>query len=78
MIKSSFLTIYRYKKPGKKGIMPADSVVYYNKIDIGIFLLFIDICLKHYNLNYDKELFIDNIEDDTEKTLIAKYIINNL
>ena len=35
------LTVYRYKKPGKRGIMPADKVAYYNRIDIGIFLLFL-------------------------------------
>jgi len=32
------LTVYRYKKSGKRGIMPADKVAHYNRIDIGIFL----------------------------------------
>lgn len=30
------LYVYRYKKPGKRGIMPADKVSFYNQIDIGI------------------------------------------
>ena len=32
------LKIYRYRKEGKRGIMPKDKVIYYNQIDIGIFL----------------------------------------
>lgn len=31
----SILNVYRYKKQGKRGIMPADKVSYYNQIDIG-------------------------------------------
>lgn len=34
------LRVYRYKKPGKRGIMPVQKVAHYNRIDIGIFLLF--------------------------------------
>ena len=67
------LNIYRYKKPGKRGIMPIDKVIYYNKIDIGIFLLFIDLCLIQENISYEREIFIDELEDDIEKTLIATY-----
>lgn len=39
------LEIYRYKKPGKRGIMPVNMVDYYNKIDIGIFLAILEIGL---------------------------------
>lgn len=67
------LNIYRYKKPGKRGIMPIDKVIYYNKIDIGIFLLFMDLCLIHKNINYERKIFIDELEDDIEKTLVATY-----
>ena len=35
------LSVYRYSKPGKRGIMPADKVSFYNRIDIGIFICFI-------------------------------------
>ena len=34
------LLVYRYKKPGKRGIMPADRVSFYNRIDMGIFICF--------------------------------------
>lgn len=70
------LKVYRYKKPGKRGIMPIDKVTYYNKIDIGIFLLFLDLTLEHENIKYTKEIYNDSkVNDETEKTLFAVYHI---
>ena len=66
------LKVYRYKKPGKRGIMPINMVNYYNQIDIGIFLCFIELCLKKNNINFERELYIE----DKEKNLTARYIIN--
>lgn len=66
------LMVYRYKKQGKRGIMPADKVSFYNQIDIGIFLCFLDLCLAHNNIVYDVELFGDG-GTDMEKTLLAVY-----
>ena len=70
------LYIYRYKKPGKRGIMPTNKVIYYNRIDMGIFLLFIDLCLKHDNIKYARTLLTDKNDDDEEKTLLATYQLN--
>lgn len=64
--------IYRYKKPGKRGIMPIAKVTYYNKIDIGIFYLFFELCLEHQKKKYDRELCIDQGAEE-EKTLAAIY-----
>ena len=69
------IDVYRYKKPGKRGIMPVDKVIYYNKIDIGIFLLFLDICLKRENVNFEREIYLDVSEEDNENTLVATYNI---
>ena len=69
------LLIYRYKKPGKRGIMPAEKVRYYNKIDIGIFIFFLEVCLKHENYSYEKVFYEDTTDDSVEKILIAKYLI---
>lgn len=69
------LLIYRYKKPGKRGIMPAEKVRYYNKIDIGIFIFFLEVCLKHENYSYEKVFYEDTTDDSGEQTLIAKYLI---
>ena len=70
------LTIYRYKKPGKRGIMPAAKVAYYNRIDIGIFLYFLELCLKHEKIEFERTLYNDLSNDDIEKTLTAIYAIN--
>ena len=70
------LTVYRYKKPGKRGIMPANKVAHYNRIDIGIFLCFLDLCLMENRIRFERELFTDNAKDDCEEVLIAKYTIS--
>ena len=67
------ITVYRYKEPGKRGIMPANKVSFYNKIDIGIFLLFLELCLQNNKIGYNRKLFIDNSDD--ENTKIAVYRI---
>ena len=69
------LRVYRYKKPGKRGIMPADKVSYYNRIDIGIFLCFLELCLIHEGIGFQREVFVE--EGGTEeKALNALYNIN--
>lgn len=70
----SELLVYRFKKPGKRGIMPADKVRYYNKIDMGIFLFMLETCFDHKKYAYERTLFEDTTDDNIEKTLIAKYI----
>ena len=66
------LLVFRYKMPGKRGIMPADKVSFYNHIDIGIFICFMDICLDHNGIGYEKKIFTDD-SDDKEYTLNAEY-----
>ena len=67
------LSIYRYKKPGKRGIMPVDKVMFYNRIDIGIFLYILETCLKEKDISYQRELFPDLSDSEVEKTLSVKY-----
>ena len=66
------LSVYRYRKPGKRGIMPADKVSFYNRIDIGIFICFMDLCLRHNGVGFEKTLYSD-AGDDKELVLNAKY-----
>jgi hypothetical protein len=66
------IKIYRYRKEGKRGIMPKDRVIYYNQIDIGIFLCFIELCLEHNNVNYKRELFVEE-NHENEYNLTAIY-----
>ena len=66
------LDVYRYRKEGKRGIMPKDKVVYYNQIDMGIFLCFLELCMMKNQRIFKRELFVE--EDlEQEKNLIAKY-----
>ena len=66
------LKVYRYRKEGKRGIMPKDMVIYYNRIDIGIFLCFLELCLEHNNIIYKKDIFVEE-NHDKENNLIAIY-----
>ena len=68
------IKVYRYRKEGKRGIMPKDRVIYYNQIDIGIFLCFMELCLEHSNINYKRELFIEE-DHEKENNLTAIYHI---
>ena len=61
------LSVFRYK------IMPADKVSYYNRIDLGLFLCFIEICLDCKKIKYERKLFPDD-GSDNELTLNAEYI----
>ena len=66
------LKVYRYRKQGKRGIMPKDKVIYYNQIDIGIFLCFLELCLKKNNIDYNRNLYIEENHEE-EKNLTATY-----
>lgn len=68
------LKVYRYRKEGKRGIMPKDKVIYYNQIDIGIFLCFLDLCLNKNSIDYNKNLYVEE-KHENEKNLIAIYKI---
>ena len=66
------IKVYRYHKEGKRGIMPKDKVVYYNQIDIGIFLCFLELCLEHNNIGNKRELFVEE-NHENEYNLTAIY-----
>ena len=73
--KNNELFIYRYKKPGKRGIMPINQVMYYNRIDIGIFLFILETCLINKNIVFERRLMNDESTAEIEKTLVAVYRI---
>ncbi len=54
--------------------MPKDMVIYYNQIDIGIFLCFLELCLDKNNINYDRSLYVEE-NHENEMNLLAKYDI---
>lgn len=71
--KGSELEVYRYKKPGKRGIMPAEKVRFYNRIDIGIFMFFLEVCLEHEGYVVNANQIFENENDEVVKVLVAKY-----
>lgn len=72
--KDDTLYVYRKSKSGKVGIMPVGASLYYNQIDIGIFMCFLELCLMHENIKFERELVKDNGEYDNPQ-LNGKYRI---
>ncbi len=70
--KGGILTVNRYRKPGKRGIMPAKAVSYFNRIDIGIYLCFLDLCLENKSIKFSRKLFVDD-GGENELTKVAEY-----
>ncbi len=68
------LKVYRYRKEGKRGIMPKNMVIYYNQIDIGIFLCFLELCLENAGLDYSRNVFEEE-NHESEYNLSAVYKI---
>ena len=68
------IKVYRYRKEGKRGIMPKEMVIYYNQIDIGIFLCFLELCLSENDIKFERNLYVEN-NLDVEKSLITIYKI---
>ena len=54
--------------------MPKDRVIYYNQIDIGIFLCFLELCLDKNNIKYARTVYVEE-NHENEKNLVAKYKI---
>ncbi len=54
------LQIYRCLKPGKVGLMTPKMARYMNRIDMGIYLCILQLCLKHNNIAYTIQMHPDN------------------
>ena len=71
---NDLLHVYRYRNEHKIGVMPQDGLVIYNHIDIGIFLCFLELCLRQEGFVCKRTLY----EDDRNETmnLLADYQIS--
>ena len=67
------LTVFRYKKAGKRGIMPVSAVSYFNRIDIGIYLSILEVCMAEKGIEFSRELFADIGDEKTEFSKVAVY-----
>lgn len=63
------LTVRRVKRPG---LLRARLYSYFNRIDIGIYLCFLEICLEKKGIRFDRTLFSDD-GGGREETKIAEY-----
>ena len=72
--KDGKLTVNRYRKPGKRGIMPASAVSYFNRIDMGIYLCILEICMNKKEISFTRELFTDD-GGDAILTKVAEYTV---
>lgn len=72
---NGIITVLRYRKPGRVGIMPAKAVSYYNRIDIGIFLCILELCMAHNSIDFERTLFVDD-GADSEYTKSAEYHVS--
>ena len=70
----NYLSVYRYRKEGKRGIMPKNMVIYYNQIDIGIFLCFLELCLNKNHMEFIRSLYVEE-NYENEKNIVATYKI---
>lgn len=70
----NILRIYRYRKSGRVGIMPNDMVSVMNRIDMGIFIRLLELCIQHENYEFSRELFVDE-GTDKEFTINAQYVL---
>ena len=65
------ITVFRHKKPGKIGLLTPKAAFYFNRIDMGIFLCFLEICMAEKGLAAERALFPD--EEDAEQVKVAEY-----
>ncbi|MBQ3999963.1 MAG: nitroreductase [Oscillospiraceae bacterium] len=65
------LTVYRHKE-GLLSMLPSNLVPFHNRIDIGIFLLILELCLYENGAVFERELFSDS-GSRAEFTKVAEY-----
>ena len=56
--------------------MPVAAVSRYNKIDMGIYLCILEVCMAEKGLTWTRQLFIDSADEDDTYTKVAEYQIN--
>lgn len=64
------LTVFRYRRPN---FMLGTPIVHYNRMDIGIYLCFLEMCMSEKGIRFRRELFIDNEKENKEYTKVAEY-----
>ena len=55
--------------------MPVNKVMFYNKIDIGIFLFILEVCLKEKGISFDRQSLPDTDDSELEMSKVAVYAL---
>jgi hypothetical protein len=66
-------TLKIYRTTEVKSIMPKEKVPYYNSIDMGIFLYFLELALSHNNISFQRSLSSE--KNDSNLISVATYIL---
>lgn len=54
------LTVYRRAGRARVGIMPPAAARYFNRIDMGIYLCILEVCMEHAGIAYERTIFADD------------------
>lgn len=68
------LDVYKLRHT-KRGIMPKDKVDMYNEMGMGIFLCYLEICMKHECIIFSRKLYADDCYVSEEKQICATYML---
>lgn len=65
-----------YRTTNIKSIMPKDKVPFYNSIDMGIFLYFLELTFRYNNISFER--YLTKEEERSDLILVAVYnLLNN-
>lgn len=70
---NGIMQVFRYQKPGRAGIMNQEHAAYFNRIDMGIYLCFLDLCLAHEGIPFSHVMLPDSV--GAVFTPIASYML---
>lgn len=68
------ISVTRYRKPGKVGIMSPTHAFYFNRIDMGIYLCILEVCMAEKGIKAERKLYEDST--DQEYSLVAEYVLD--
>jgi ribosomal protein S18 acetylase RimI-like enzyme len=57
------LRVCRCRRPLIGGVVGSSAASFFNRIDMGIFLCYLELCLRHEHIGYERTLFPDSAEE---------------
>ncbi len=68
-------TLSIIRKRESVGLIPVEKIEYFNKVDLGIFMFFLDTVLTNFEKDFERELIFESLSE--KEVLTAKYVIKN-